>query len=198
MTEVMKVVHTLIRTRASSRVYDPDRPVPPEMLTALLEAARWAPSSGNGQPWRYLVFDDRVPAAREDARSCLVPDNAVWAGRAPVLLLAIAREIRAGGKTNRYAKHDLGLANQNILLQAVAMGLCCRPMGGFNNEKAARLFRIPAGHLPMVMIALGFPGSPEDVGEAVREKEAQARTRRPVDEFAFLGAWGKCFLDNDA
>lgn len=190
MTEVMEAVHRLIRSRASSRVYDPERPVPPEMIAALLEAARWAPSSGNGQPWRYLVFDDRVPDAREAARSCLVPGNAVWANRAPVLLLGVAREIRAGGKTNRYAKHDLGLADQNILLQAVAMGLHCRPMGGFDKEKAASLFELPVGHQPLIMIALGFPGRLEDLPQEVQEKEAQERTRHGIDEFAFHGSWG--------
>jgi len=190
-------IHHLLRDRVSSRVFDKERPVPAGYVDLLLEAARWAPSAGNGQPWRYLVFDERVPDARETARACLNPDNVVWARLAPVLFLAVAQEIRAGGKANPYAAHDLGLANQNLLLQAIALGLDCRPMAGFDKGRAAEEFNIPQGYRPMVMIAVGFAGEMEAVDETVRQKEAQPRTRKPFEMFAFHGGWESHYAAQD-
>jgi len=188
-------IHALLRSRASSRVFDPDRPVPAESIRLLLEAARWSPSSGNGQPWRYLIFDDRVKEERERARRILSPGNQTWAARAPLLILGVAREIRSEGKVNHYGQHDLGLANQSLLLQATALGLHCRPMGGFDKEEAARLFDIPEGHRPMVMVAIGYPGKRGDLDETVQQKEAQPRTRKAIKDFAFHGSWGSGFAD---
>jgi nitroreductase len=182
-------LHPIIRGRFSSRLIDSNRPVPPEVIATLLEAARWAPSSGNGQPWRYLVFDDRNPQALDQARGLLDSGNQVWAGRAPVLILAVAKEIRKGGKTNRYAQHDLGLANQNLLLQAIWMGLHARPMAGFNRAGAEDAFEIPDGYRAMVMIALGHPGRLEDVEPEVQAKEKLPRQRKPQEQFVFLGEW---------
>jgi nitroreductase len=182
-------VHPIIRERFSSRLMDPDRPIPHEVVEALLEAARWAPSSGNGQPWRYLIFDDRHPRELEKARNLLDPGNRVWAGRAPVLILAVAREVRSGGKFNPYARHDLGLANQNLLLQASWMGLHVRPMAGFDRGGAEDIFSIPEGFRAMVMIALGYPGRLEDVDQEVQAKEELPRQRKPQEQFGYLGGW---------
>jgi len=193
MTYDHQDIHPLLRKRASSRVYNPGHPVPSEAITLLLEAARWSPSSGNGQPWRYLVFDDRVPEAREVARAILDPGNGVWASQAPVLILGIAKEVRSGGRANAYGQHDLGLANQSLLLQATALGLHCRPMGGFDKEQAVERFHIPEGHRPMVMIAVGYPGELELLSDDVQEKERVTRTRRPLGEFAYHGDWDQPF-----
>ena len=182
-------LHPIIRDRFSSRLFDPDRPVPPEMTTALLEAARWAPSSGNGQPWRYLVFDDRNPEALQTARDLLNPGNKVWAESAPVLILSVAKEVRGQGKINSYAQHDLGLANQNLLLQATWMGLHVRPMAGFDRSGAEESFNIPDGYRAMVMIALGYPGQIEDVEPEVQAKEKLPRRRKPQEQFVFMGKW---------
>ncbi|MBN2555664.1 MAG: nitroreductase family protein [Anaerolineales bacterium] len=190
-------IHHLLRDRSSSRVYDEEHAVSAGYVDLLLEAARWAPSAGNGQPWRYLVFDERVPDAREIARACLNPDNAVWAKYAPILLLAVAQEIRAGGKPNPYAAHDLGLANQSLLLQAIALGLNCRPMAGFDKGRAVENFNIPQGYRPMVMIAVGFAGEMEAVDETVRQKEAQPRTRNSIEMFAFHGGWDSDYNAQD-
>lgn len=182
-------VHPLIRARYSSRLMDPDRAVPPMVIEALLEAARWAPSSGNGQPWRFVVFDDGSPQTLDHARSLLNPGNHKWASRAPVLILAVAREVRRSGKTNAYAQHDLGLATQNLLLQATWMGLHVRPMAGFDRDGAEEAFGIPEGHRAMVMIAVGYPGKLEDVDKEVRAKEELPRQRKPQEQFVFWGHW---------
>ena len=182
-------IHDLIRDRSSSRNYDPDRPISVEKIVRLLEAARWAPSAGNGQPWRYIVFDRRNEDALAQARACLNPDNQVWANRAPVLLLAVAKTLRASGKINATALHDLGLANENILLQAVSMGLHCRPMAGFDHEGARKKFGIPHGFDPVVMVAVGYPGRIEDLAVDVQSKEMAVRTRREINNIGFFGAW---------
>jgi nitroreductase len=182
-------IHELIRGRWSSRNYDPDRPVPPEVIDRLLEAARWAPSSRNAQPWRYIVFDRRDGPALEKARACLNPGNRIWAGRAPLLLLAVAETVSAGGRINPKAFHDLGLANENLMLQAIAMGLHCRPMGGFDHECARRSFGVPPEFEPAVMIAVGYPGNAADLPDEIRARESMPRDRRRVEAIAFLGAW---------
>jgi nitroreductase len=191
MSENQSDIHALIRDRWSSRNYDPDQPVSTEIIHRLLEAARWAPSAGNGQPWRYIIFDQRSPDALEQARSCLNPGNQVWANRVPVLLLAAAQTLRASGKVNSTALHDLGLANENLLLQAVSMGLHCRPMAGFDHDQARKIFDIPQGFEPVVMIAVGYPGNIANLAEDLQTNETAPRTRRAMEKFAFLGGWDK-------
>ena len=187
----MVEIHPLLRQRRSSRLYDPRRPLSPEMVKSLLEAARWAPSGGNRQPWRYIVFDERVPEARQIARSCLSQDNQSWANLAPVLIAAISRDRRDDGRPNAVAQHDLGLANMSLMLQAIDLGLNCRPMGGFDADKLRSLFHIPDGFTPTVMIAIGYPGDLGKAPESVRAKEASPRQRRPVEELAYHGDWGR-------
>ncbi len=182
-------IHELIQGRWSSRNYDPDRPIPAEMVNRLLEAARWAPSSRNRQPWRYIVFDRRDEQALEKARACLNPGNRIWASRAPLLLLSAAEMVGAGGEINSKAYHDLGLANENLMLQAIGMGLHCRPMGGFDHECARRAFGIPPGFEPVVMIAVGYPGNTADLPDEIRGRESAPRDRRKIETFAYLGTW---------
>lgn len=182
-------IYPLLQRRRSSRSMDPERPVGAGLIRRLLEAARWAPSSGNAQPWRYIVFDQRVPEALEQARACLSAGNQAWARRAPTLILAIARQLRDDGTPNTKAEHDLGLANMCLLLQAVAVGLHCRPMGGFDAQAARQAFHIPAGHLLLVMIAVGHPGDASELPPDLLEKESAPRRRKPLSDLAFLGAW---------
>ncbi len=182
-------IHGLLARRWSPRALDPSRPLEAEKVLSLLEAARWAPSSGNEQPWRFLVFDSRDPESLEAARSCLAEGNA-WAKKAPVLLLSVASElISRNGKPNLLARHDVGLATENLLLQATEMGLAIHPMAGFDAGRARELFRIPEGCAPLAMIAVAYPGDPADLSEETRKRETAPRTRRPVAAWAFRGAW---------
>lgn len=187
----MSEIHPLLRKRRSSRLYDPDRPVAPDAIASLLEAARWAPSGGNRQPWRYIVFDDRVPQARDLARSCLDESNRVWATAAPVLIAAVSRDLRDNGQPNAKSQHDLGLANMSLMLQAISLGLNCRPIGGFDADKARRLFAIPEDHTPTVMIAIGYPGRLDQATQEIQAREASTRERQPVESIAFYGGWGR-------
>lgn len=187
----MVEIHPLLRQRRSSRLYDPDRGVGPELIETLLEAARWAPSGGNRQPWRYIVFDERVPGARDIACSCLNDGNRAWATAAPVLIAGISRDRRDDGRPNAKAHHDLGMANMSLMLQAIALGLNCRPMGGFDAARFRELFHLPEDHTPIVIIAVGFPGQEGGVTEELRLKEHSPRVRSPIADLAYLGEWGR-------
>jgi len=187
----MVEIHPLLRQRRSSRLYDSHRGVGPELIEVLLEAARWAPSGGNRQPWRYIVFDDRVPEARGLARSCLNEGNRAWATAAPVLIAALSRDRRDDGRPNAKAQHDLGMANMSLMLQAIVLGLNCRPMGGFDAARFRELFHLPEDHTPIVMIAVGFPGQEEAVTEDLLIKEHSLRERSPIGSIAHLGEWGR-------
>jgi nitroreductase len=186
-------IHELLARRWSPRAMDPGRKVTREMLQSLLEAARWAPSCFNEQPWRFLVFDGSVPEALEAARGCLAEGNA-WARRAPLLLLSVARDtFTRNGKLNRYAGHDVGLATENLVLQATALGLASHQMAGFDAERARRAFHIPDGFTPMAMIAVGHPGSADDLDEGLQQREMAPRVRRELEEIAFSGDWERRF-----
>lgn len=178
---------SVLAGRWSSRAIDPDRPVPSHQVARLLEAARWAPSSGNVQPWRYLVFDDSVPEAREQARGCLRRGNA-WAQRAPVLLLSlVARWWPDSTDPNPSALHDVGAASMSLCLQAAADGLVAHQMAGFDRQMARERFAVPDGTDPVAFIAVGHPGRADLLDERRRDREQAPRRRRPISQTAFVG-----------
>ena len=185
-------VHELIQRRWSPRAFAA-RAVEPEKLRSLLEAARWAASCFNEQPWSFIVAaKDAEGDAYERLLSCLVESNALWAGRAPVLMISVARlAFKRNGKPNRHAFHDTGQAAAHLALQATALGLAVHQMAGFDVSKAREQFNIPEGFEPVAAIALGYPGDPEDLPENLREKELSPRARRPLEEFVFGGSWGE-------
>jgi nitroreductase len=186
-------VHELLVRRWSPRAFAENRPVSPEALRTLLEAARIAPSCFNGQPWRFLVFDGGDEAALAAARDCLTPGNA-WARLAPVLLLSVARESwERDGTPNRWAEHDVGLATENLFLQATALGLAVHGMGGFDAERARARFGIPEGYTPMAMIALGHPSDPATLAPKLQARELGPRQRKSLAEIAFSGRWDRAF-----
>ena len=178
-----------IARRWSTRAFQ-DRSVESEKVASLFEAARWAPSSGNGQPWSYLVARREDAAEHERLASVLVPGNA-WARKAPVLALAVSTLDRAPDRPNRHAQHDVGLANENLAIQAVSMGLAVHMMAGFNVEMAAEVFQIPPRHEPLTMIAIGYPGDPASLDDDLRKKDLAPRQRKPLAEFVFTGKFGQ-------
>ena len=183
----------LMRRRWSPRAFEDGRSVEREKVLTLLEAARWAPSCFNDQPRHFLVFDGSDTEALERARACLSPGNA-WALKAPVLMLSVAREtFEKNGKPNRWAQHDTGLATENLLLQAVELGLAAHPMAGYDADRARSEFGIPDGFTPIAMVAIGYPyrGKLEDLDEKLRGKELAARERKSIGEIAFAGFWGR-------
>ncbi len=190
-------INALLARRSSRRVFDERRPVEREKLLILLEAARWAPSSFNEQPWRYLVFDGSDEGLLARARDCLNEGNA-WARRAPLLMLSVAHDnLTRSGRPNRHAQHDVGLASENLVLQAVELGLIAPQIAGFDAERARRGFEIPDAFTPMAFIAIGYPyqGDPDEIPEALRLKEQQPRSRKLLHEFVFYGTWRAPFYE---
>ncbi|HST23079.1 MAG TPA: nitroreductase family protein [Blastocatellia bacterium] len=180
-----------IARRWSPRIFEEDREIEREKIMTLLEAARWAPSCFNEQPWRYLVFDGTDTEAIKRARSCLVEANA-WALKAPVLMISIARDnFTHNEEPNRTAQHDVGLASENLVLEAVELGLVAHQMAGFNATRARNEFNIPEGFTVLAMIAIGYPyrGNLDDLDEKTKAKELAARSRKSVGEIAFAGTW---------
>jgi nitroreductase len=184
-------VHDFIERRWSPRAFS-DRKVTPPDLCRLLEAARWAPSSANEQPWSFLVATKDDKTEFEKLFSCLVPGNQRWAGAAPVLMLSVSHLLFEEDKSpNRHAFHDVGLAVENLIVQAMSMDIFVHQMAGFDVDKAKDLFSIPEGYEPVAMIALGYLGDPNSLTEELRKRELASRNRKPLEEFVFTGRWGE-------
>ena len=184
-------VHDLIRARWSPRSFA-DRPVTDEDLKLILEAARWAASSNNEQPWRFIVARKSDAQLFEKMLSVLVPGNQKWAKTAPLLMLTVAkRDFTQSGKPNRHAWHDTGAALAHIMLQATALGLHAHGMAGFDHERARNEFDIPADYEPVAAVAIGYLDSPDKLEEPYRERERSPRTRKPLSEISFDGAWDR-------
>jgi nitroreductase len=189
--EIHFPVHDLIRRRWSPRAFS-DRPVEPEKLRAVLEAARWAPSSYNEQPWSFIVATKDKPDEFRKLLSTLVEFNQSWAKSAPVLMLSVAaKNFARGGKPNRHAFHDVGAASANLTTEATAQGLHVHQMAGIDPEKARQVFNIPETHEAVAGIAMGYAGDPSVLPKELQEKEAARSQRKPQSEFVFSGQWGK-------
>lgn len=184
-------IHELLARRWSPRAIDPAKPLVRAQLTALLEAARWAPSCFNDQPWRYLLWDRfRDAAAWQRAFQCLTPGNQTWVKNAPVLLLSTAGSAFAhNAKPNRWGPHDTGAASENLCLQAAALGLVAHQMGGFDADAVRRAFTIPDHYTCLAMIAVGHPGPIELLNDEKQQSERAPRVRRPLGESFFEASW---------
>jgi nitroreductase len=168
-----------------------DRPVSDDELRSLFEAARWAASSYNEQPWRYIVATKAN--AEEFARllSCLVEGNQPWAKNAPVLALGcISLNFVLNGKPNAASQHDLGLASASLVVEATARGLFVHQMIGILPDRARELYAIPEGNLPLTGLAIGYVTSPDILPDGYKQRDLAARARKPLAEFVFGGKWG--------
>ena len=188
--ETQYPIEEILKRRWSPRAFA-DRMVEPEKLQSLWEAARWAASSFNEQPWFFIVATKEKPEEHARLLSCLVEGNQRWARRAPVLMVSVAKlNFDKTGKPNRHAFHDVGLAVENMIVQATALGLFVHQMAGFSPEKVAELYKIPDECEPVAAIAVGYGGDVEDLPESFREQELGGRSRKPVSSFVFEGRWG--------
>ena len=165
------------------------RPLERDTILRLLEAVRWAPSSRNLQPWSLIVTLRDQPS-HPRLHACLSERNQRWAGVAPLLLLMVTATENEPDKPNRMAYHDAGIAFGVLAVEASTQGLAVHPMGGFDKERARDEFEIPAGLDPVIAIAVGYPGEPQDLPEEFRARETGPRTRKPLDEMVFTDRWG--------
>jgi nitroreductase len=186
-------IQETIAKRWSPRAYNATKPVSPEQIIALLEAARWAPSSYNDQPWRFIVCDKTSnPKAWQAAFDCIMPSNQTWVKDAPLLLLGCANTILdVNQQANRFGQYDTGAAAENLVLQAASMGLVAHQMGGFNADVASEVFAIPAQFTPMAMITVGYEGDANNLPDELKTRELAERKRKPLADLFFAGTWGK-------
>ena len=189
---VVHPIHDLLRRRWSPRTFA-SKPVSPETLRSLFEAARWAASCFNDQPWAYVVATKDDPENFEKMLGVLVEGNAVWARQAPVLMLSLARlNFAHNSKPNRHAFHDVGAASASLTCEATARGLAVHQMGGFYVDKAREVFSIPPDWEPVAAIALGYPVDNLDATPPeLREREFAPRQRKPIEEFVMTGNFGR-------
>lgn len=184
-------LHDLIRQRWSPVCFEP-RSIPEETLLTLFEAARWAPSSYNEQPWSFVVATRDQPDEFASLLGCLAEPNQVWAQHAGALLLSVAAlNFHRNSRPNRHSFHDVGLATASLLLQAEALGLYGHPMAGFDIDRSRTRFGIPSTHEPVAATAIGFPAAdPDACAPALQERDRGPRMRKPLNEMVFSGRWG--------
>ncbi len=177
-------IHDLIAQRWSVRAFS-TRHVESSKLYSILEAARWAPSSRNEQPWRYIVFTEDNPDRINIARSVLLEINE-YAKRAPILICAMSKiNYTDNGIFNKFHIHDLGAANENMFLESFNQGLIMHEMGGFDRKKAKEVFNISDEYEIVVMIAIGYQGSNEVLPQRYKEIAHSPRVRKELSEIAF-------------
>lgn len=183
-------LHELILRRWSPRAFA-SRPVERGPLARLLEAARWAPSCFNEQPWRYIVATQENPTEYARLLACLVEGNQTWAKQAPVLMISVAAlNFAHNGQPNRHAFHDVGAASAWLTVQATALGLFVHQMGGIHVDKARETYGIPEGFEAVAGIAIGYLGDPATLTEKQRETELAPSKRNPLEGMVFTGRWG--------
>ncbi len=180
-------IHELIGERWSPRAFA-DRPVERATLHSLFEAARWAASASNRQPWNFVFATKDHPEEHARLAATLFEKNYQWAQHAPVLILVVARRYEYPGK-ELASLYDTGMAAANLVTQAVHLGLVTHQMGGFDADKARATLNIPEEYVPVAMMAVGYPGSPDLLPDDFRERESAPRTRKPLEEFIFEGQW---------
>jgi nitroreductase len=186
-------IHELLAGRWSPRAYSSE-PVSREHLRTVLEAARWAPSSYNAQPWRFIVFDRTADeVAFKKAFTTLVPFNQGWNGPVPVLIAVTTNMLTSKGEVNRCAPYDAGAAALSLVLQAHALGLAAHQMSGVDINAFRSAFAIPKDVEVIAMIALGHYGEVDRLDPVLRERDKAARTRLPIGEVAYAGAWKRSF-----
>ena len=182
-------IHDLIRRRWSPRAFA-RQSVEADVLHTVLEAARWAASSFNEQPWYYIVATQDDPQEFQKMLACLMEKNQQWATGAPVLMISVMKTaFTQNGKPNRVAMHDVGAASAGLTFEALSHGLFVHQMAGIDVDKIRETYHIPAGYESVAGIALGYPGDPDSLPEGFREAEKAPRMRKPLTQFVFSKAW---------
>jgi nitroreductase len=179
------LIHPLVE-RWSPRAYDPTAEVSTDVLRTILEAARWAPSANNTQPWRFIVAR-RGTDAFTTVHDALMGFNQAWADSAAVLIVNIAETADAEGTPRPWARYDLGQAVAHLTVQAQHEGLHTHQMGGFDGARIAQAFGL-SEHLEVVSItAIGVLGDVDALPEPLREREVAPRLRKPLAELVVAG-----------
>ena len=188
-------LHPLLADRWSPRAFD-HAPVSAEDVGALLEAARWAPSANNYQPWRFLVGRDAsgvADATYKGLYDSLAEFNQLWASAAPVLIAAIVEVEHEDGSPREIAPYELGLAVSQLTVEAAARGIYVHQMGGFDARQVSETFGVPPQYRTVVVLAVGRLGDPASLPGWAAERESAPRERKPLSEIAYADGWGSPF-----
>ena len=180
-------LHPLIKNRKSTRVFS-DKKIEKEKIIALFEAARWAASCFNEQPWRFVYAVKDNPDQFNNLFDCLVEGNKQWTKNAPLLMATIAKKTFShNNKPNKHCWHDIGLAIGNLTLQALSMDLYLHQMAGFDYSKAIKNLEIKDGFEPVSFIAIGYMENLNTLPEKIKSMELSPRTRKNLNEILFEG-----------
>jgi nitroreductase len=180
-------IHPDIAARWSPRMFDPDAVLDTEQLVAVLEAARWAATWGHRQPVRFVV------GLRGDDTFGEITDLLKRGNRyshAAGALIMVCTDEGEDERTARYAALDAGAAIAQLTIEAVSRGLVAHPMAGFDADGAREVFGIPAGVRAVAVVAVGLLGDYDKAPQEIVERDAQGRSRLPLEEVAFTGSWG--------
>lgn len=182
-------INELASVRWSPRAFL-DKAIAPQKLISMFEAARWSPSGGNEQPWRFIVGVNHDETWQK-IFSTLDEGNKVWNKQVPVLILAIGNKISSwDGGISPVFQYDTGQAVAHLSLEAMNQGLHVHQMGGFSVEKAREVFEIPDTFQPLTVISAGYIGDPDLLDEKLKARELQQRKRKELGEIVFSGRFG--------
>ena len=193
--EQKKEILPLIKKRWSPKEFDPEKTISQNDLTLLFEAARWAPSSRNEQPWNFIVVTKDDPEQFNKMINLLTESNKSWASTASALILTVASlQLAHNNSENSYAHYDLGASVANLTMQAIALNIYIHQMGGFYRDKAREIFQLTENYAPVSVLAAGY--LPEDENFEKRKNEALAkRKRKSLNEFVFRNNWRNPFFE---
>jgi nitroreductase len=184
-------IHPALAARFSPYIFDP-KPIEDAKLQSCFEAARWAASSFNEQPWVFILAKREDQTAFENALDCLLEANQAWAKDAgAIILTSYATSFTRNNNPNRVAAHDLGLATGNFSFQASQLGLQIHEMGGVNLAKMRQNYSIPDTHEPCTAIAIGYAGDPTQLDSDIAARDKAPRQRKPLNEWVFGETWGQ-------
>ena len=177
-----------IEKRRAYRALD-TRPIEPEVLLGLIEAATTAPSAMNNQPWRFITVteSERLNALKET-----LSRGNYWAKRAPAIIAVVTNNrwsMQLGERS--YAPFEVGMATMALQIQAVSEGLSIHPIAGFNADEAKAVLKIEEDDSLLVLLVLGYPGSEEGLSDAHRQSEHSVRTRLPLDRIHAFDGWNQ-------
>lgn len=180
----MSRVLNYISNRRSALAFEP-KPISDSEIELLIDAARWAPSSFNEQPWRFFYASRSNEESFNKLLSTLAPGNSEWAIDSSLLIITTAKKtLTLNGRDNGYALHDVGLATANLLIQAESMGLVTHVMGGFDKDVASTVIGISDDYIPVSTIAVGYSGDISKLSESNQKRAKAERRRKGIDEIS--------------
>ena len=183
-------IHELIAGRRSIRSFS-ERGIDDDSFMKLFEAARWASSSRNEQPWRFIAARKEDKENFQRTLDCINESNRTWARHGAMLIVVLARKnFTLHPSPNSHAQHDVGLAIGNLALQATALGIFLHQLGGIDYRKVHEVFEVPEDYEVISIIVAGYPGRPDSLPENLRARETMTRQRKDLESLVFEGRFG--------